>query len=114
MALDNRSRVLSVTAETPSPEAAEKLKEWYESTGGHVVPSENGSLIVRYPNREMAERVSCHQALGGMWLTHRHWRWALKRWMCLSKRAGIPKYPLTVTLRRPKRWTWMPGRLGGC
>ncbi|RXK40776.1 hypothetical protein M231_02029 [Tremella mesenterica] len=56
MSLDNRSRILKIVAEDQTIEGSEKLKEWYESTGG-VVMSKEGGMVVRYPNREMAERA---------------------------------------------------------
>jgi RNA-binding protein 26 len=58
MSLDNRSRVVAISGEAlRTGEGQNTVREWYENTGGHVEVGEMG-LLVRYPNREMAERVS--------------------------------------------------------
>jgi hypothetical protein len=56
MRLDNRSRVVALSGEALGS-AQGPVREWYESTGGHVEDKE-GRWLVTYPTREMAEKVS--------------------------------------------------------
>jgi len=58
--LDNRSRGLLLSGqvlEGLGEQEWNKVKEYYEGTGGVLQKVENG-WKVEYPNREMAERVS--------------------------------------------------------
>jgi RNA-binding protein 26 len=58
MRLDNRSRTIALSGDALSTdESKTALREWYESTGGNV-SIESSSMLITYPNREMAEKVS--------------------------------------------------------
>lgn len=58
MSLDNRPKSIAVSGEALGSEESRKgVAEWYESTGGQVETA-GKALIVSYPSRDMAERVS--------------------------------------------------------
>lgn len=61
MSLDNRSKVIAVSGDlVASDQGKAALREWYENNGGSVdnAALAEGKMLVTYPSREMAERVS--------------------------------------------------------
>lgn len=58
MRLDNRSSTVKIAGEALANEQSQAaIKEWYENTGGSLAPADDG-VLVTYPSREMAEKVS--------------------------------------------------------
>jgi hypothetical protein len=59
MRLDNRSRAIVISGEALQHQDAQKpIKDWYEENGGNMSVGDNG-VVFTFPNREMAEKVSC-------------------------------------------------------
>lgn len=59
MRLDNRSKTVHVTGEALGSDIGNSaVREWYESTGGTLSTADDGGVLVTYPSREMAEKVS--------------------------------------------------------
>jgi len=59
MRLDNRSKTVLVSGDALSSETGQNsVREWYESTGGSISVADDGGVLVTYPSREMAEKVS--------------------------------------------------------
>jgi RNA-binding protein 26 len=60
MRLDNRSKTVLITGEALDSDSSQAaVREWYESTGGAISNGDDG-VLVTYPTREMAEKVSCY------------------------------------------------------
>lgn len=82
MRLDNRSRTILVSGDvTRSDSGKSGIREWYEGHGGNVEESTDG-WKVGFPDRGMAEKVSCQiMECSVNWLEadeDRSWLWVRK------------------------------------